>query len=42
MNVSTIVSKEKDLEMFVDTLTEALHSAGRKTFNIKHREHDKK
>jgi len=32
VNLSTIASKEKDLEMFVDTITEVLQSACKKTF----------
>ena len=32
MNVSTIASQENDLERFVETFTEALQSACRKTF----------
>ena len=32
LNLSTIASKEKDLETFVDTFTEALQSACKKTF----------
>jgi hypothetical protein len=32
MNLSTIASKEKDLEMFVDTFTEALQTYCKKTF----------
>ena len=32
MNISTKPSKERDLEMFVDTFREALQSACRKSF----------
>ena len=32
MKLRTTASKEKDLEMFVDTITEVLQSACKKTF----------